>query len=105
MYCSGADMPAKSYWIYMLASQKNGTLYIGVTSDLIRRVYEHRNHLLEGFTKEYDVSRLVYYEEYDDIGLALTREKQLKKWNRAWKLKLIESNNPSWKDLYEDLYY
>ncbi len=98
-------MPAKSYWIYMLASQKNGTLYIGVTSDLIRRVYEHRNHLLEGFTKEYDVSRLVYYEEYDDIGLALTREKQLKKWNRAWKLKLIESNNPSWKDLYEDLYY
>jgi putative endonuclease len=93
----------KKYYVYILASGRNGTLYIGVTSDIVRRVYEHKNGLVEGFTKRYCVHDLVYFEETNDINAALTREKQLKKWNRAWKLDIIESANPGWKDLFGDL--
>ena len=92
----------KTYYVYILASKRNGTLYIGVTSDLIRRVYEHKNDFVEGFTKKYQVHRLVYYEETNDIGIAITREKQMIKWNRRWKIELIESMNPEWKDLYDE---
>jgi putative endonuclease len=93
----------KSYYVYILASQRNGTLYIGVTNDLMKRVYEHRNNLIDGFTKKYNVHSLVYYEQYNDIESAIVREKRLKKWNREWKLELIEKENPQWRDLYEDL--
>jgi putative endonuclease len=91
---------AKQYYVYILASKIGGTLYIGVTGNLIRRVYEHREKLVEGFTKQYDVSRLVYFEVHADIEAAITREKQMKKWNRAWKVRLIEESNPNWDDLY-----
>ncbi len=93
----------KTYYVYILANKRNGTLYIGVTNDLIKRVYEHRNNLLEGFTKRYSVHKLVYYEETNDINGAIKREKQLKKWNRKWKLELIENKNPKWEDLYKML--
>ena len=88
---------------YILASRRNGTLYIGVTSDLVRRVWEHKNDLIEGFTKKYQVHQLVYFEMYGDMNAAITREKQLKKWNRAWKIELIEKTNPCWRDLWEDI--
>jgi putative endonuclease len=90
----------RTYYVYIVASGLGGTLYIGVTNDLIRRVYEHRNKLAPGFTQRYGVGRLVYYEAFDDVEAAITREKQLKKWNRAWKIRLIEENNPNWDDLY-----
>lgn len=93
----------KSYYVYIIASKKNGTLYIGVTNDLRKRVYEHKNNLADGFTKKYGVHTLVYYEHTNDVTGAITREKQLKKWNREWKMKLIESCNPCWKDLYEEI--
>ena len=93
----------KSYYVYILASKRNGTLYIGVTNDLIKRVYEHKNDFIEGFTKKYQVHQLVYYETTSEIISALQREKQLKKWKRAWKIELIEKNNPQWKDLYETI--
>ena len=89
--------------VYILASKRNGTLYIGVTSDLPKRAWEHKNDLVDGFSKKYGVHRLVYYELYDDMLSAITREKQLKKWNRAWKLELIEERNPKWKDLWEGI--
>ena len=89
--------------IYILASKRNGTLYIGVTSNLQKRAWEHKNDLVEGFTKQYKVHRLVYYELYADMVSAITREKQMKKWNRAWKLQLIESQNPNWKDLWDGI--
>jgi len=89
--------------VYILASRKNGTLYIGVTSDLVKRVYEHKNDLVDGFTRKYHVHRLVYYEACPDIISAITREKQMKKWNRRWKLVLIEKANPEWRDLYSSL--
>ena len=82
------------YYVYILASKRNGTLYIGFTNDLQRRLYEHKHGLVEGFTKKYRVHMLVYYEDTTDVTAALAREKQLKKWNRAWKLQLIESTNP-----------
>ena len=91
------------YYVYLLASQGNGTVYVGMTNDLIRRVYEHKNNLIEGFTKKYSVHLLVYYEQYHEVQNALVREKQLKKWNRKWKLDLIEKDNPNWTDLYEEL--
>ena len=91
------------YYVYILASQKNGTLYIGVTNDLIKRIYEHKNNLVEGFTKKYSIHLLVYYEIYKNIYDALQREKRLKKWNRAWKIELIEKENPEWIDLYESI--
>lgn len=89
--------------VYILASQRNGTLYTGVTSDLIKRVWEHKNDQAEGFTKKYAVHLLVYFEQYEDMNAAITREKQIKKWNRAWKLRLIEEKNPNWNDLHETL--
>ena len=93
----------KNYYVYILASKRNGTLYICVTSDLIKRVYEHKNNLVKGFTNKYKVHKLVYYEATKNIESAITREKQLKKWSRAWKLELIESVNPEWQDLYDEL--
>ena len=93
----------KQYYVYILASKKNGVLYIGVTSDLVKRVYEHKNDLVEGFTKKYHVHKLVYYEESNDVYAAITREKQIKKWSRAWKVQLIEKNNSDWGDLYYNL--
>lgn len=93
----------KTYYVYILASQRNGTLYIGVTSNLIKRVYEHKNDFVDGFTKKYSVKMLVYYEQVNDIHIAIHRETQMKKWNRKWKLELIEKENPDWKDLYEEI--
>ena len=86
--------------VYILASQKNGTLYIGVTGNLVQRIWQHKNDLVEGFTKRYGIHMLVYYELHSDINSAITREKQLEKWNREWKLGLIEQNNPQWQDLW-----
>jgi putative endonuclease len=89
----------KSYYIYILASRKNGVLYVGVTNNLIKRAYEHKNNLVDGFTKKYNVHRLVYYEETSDVENAILREKRIKKWNRQWKINLIEKNNPNWDDI------
>ena len=94
----------KQYAVYILASKKNGTLYIGVTSDLAKRLFEHKSDLVEGFTKKYQVHDLVYYEVADDIHVAISREKQLKKWKREWKIELIEKENPEWLDLSEELF-
>ena len=91
------------YYVYILASQKNGTLYIGVTNNLLRRVWEHKNKITGGFTKKYSVDKLVYFETTNDINEAITREKVLKHWTRAWKVDLIERENPEWKDLYEEM--
>ena len=88
-----------SYFVYMLASKRNGTLYVGVTNDLGRRVGEHREKVVPGFTRRYGVSILVWYEIYEDINAAIVREKQIKGWNRAWKLRLIEKDNSGWNDL------
>ena len=96
-------MQDKQYFVYILASKLGGTLYIGVTNDLIRRAYQHRSKLVEGFTKQYGVTRLVWYETHTDIEAAITREKQMKKWNRAWKVRLIEETNPNWDDLYPQI--
>jgi putative endonuclease len=93
----------KNYYTYILASKRNGTLYIGVTSNLAQRVYEHKHKLISGFTKKYNVDRLVYYEATEDVESAILREKQMKKWKRHWKIELIEKRNPTWKDLYYDL--
>ena len=93
----------KQYFVYILASKRNGTLYIGVTSDIVKRIYEHKNNLVEGFTSQYNVHMLVYYEIYEDVTAAIAREKQLKKWKRAWKTKLIERDNPEWTDLYDEM--
>ena len=91
-------MEARSYYVYILASKIGGTLYIGVTNDLIRRVGEHKLKLTTGFTEKYDVVRLVYFEQFDDPENAIKREKRL--WDRAWKIRLIEQHNPNWDDLY-----
>lgn len=87
----------------MMASRKNGTLYIGMTSDLKKRVWEHKNNVLEGFTEKYDVHNLVWYEECQNAESAITREKQMKEWKRSWKVKRIEEINPVWKDLYDEI--
>ena len=89
-------MGGRRYYVYILASKIGGTLYIGVTNDLIRRVAEHKSKLIESFTEKYDVARLVYFEQFDDPENAIKREKRLKKWNRAWKIRLIEELNPNW---------
>lgn len=89
------------FWVYILASRYHGTLYVGVTNNIVKRVWEHKHELTEGFTKRYGVHTLVYFEDHNDIQEAIQREKQLKKWNRAWKIRLIEENNSMWKDLYE----
>jgi putative endonuclease len=94
---------SQNYYVYILASKRNGTLYIGVTQDLLKRVDLHKKELLDGFTKKYNVKRLVYYEVYQDIKDAILREKRLKKWKRKWKIKLIEEKNPNWEDLYYKL--
>lgn len=92
-----------SYYVYILAGRRNGTLYIGMTNDLIRRVGEHKADLVDGFTKKHGVHKLVYFEQTDDPLSAIQREKQMKKWNRKWKLHLIEEANPYWRDLYAEL--
>jgi putative endonuclease len=91
------------YYVYILANEKNGTLYIGVTDNLVRRVWEHKQNLIEGFTKKYGVHNLVYYEVHKYINEAILKEKQMKKWNRIWKIKQINKLNPNWDDLYEQI--
>ena len=93
----------ESYYVYILASKRNGTLYTGSSHDLIGRTYQHKNALVDGFTKRYNVKILVYYEHADSKEGALLREKQIKEWRRKWKIELIEKTNPEWKDLYDDL--
>ena len=97
------DINDKRMCVYILASKRNGTLYIGVSSNLRKRVWQHRNHLIEGFTKKYEVNRLVYYEVFDNPTSAIEREKRLKEWRRTWKIHLIEKQNPNWDDLYSNL--
>ena len=92
-----------TYFVYMLASGRHGTLYVGVTNDLARRIHEHKTKVIKGFTSKYDVSRLVWYEAYERIDEAIAREKALKKWHRDWKIRLIEEMNPEWEDLYPTL--
>ena len=87
----------------MLASNRNGTLYVGVTSDLVSRTWQHREHLADGFTKKHAVTKLVWYELHESMESAITREKQIKKWNRAWKIRMIEERNPYWNDLWADI--
>ena len=89
--------------VYILASKPNGTLYIGVTSDLIQRIWQHKSNMVKGFTKRYGVHRLVWYEVHESMESAIQREKAIKKWNRVWKIELIEKNNPTWGDLYNDI--
>ena len=89
--------------VYILASKRNGTLYVGVTSDLPTRVWQHRHDVVEGFTKKYRVHLLVYYELHADMASAITREKQIKKWQRGWKIEMIEKQNPDWKDLWQEI--
>ncbi|HSX32018.1 MAG TPA: GIY-YIG nuclease family protein [Candidatus Saccharimonadales bacterium] len=93
----------KRAFVYILASKRNGTLYIGVTSDLTRRIWQHKERMTEGFTKTYDIGLLVWFEECTSIEDAILREKRLKKWERSWKLKLIEHDNPEWIDLYDSI--
>ena len=93
------------YYVYLLSSKKNGTLYIGVTNDLERRMFEHKNKLLSGFTAKYNVNKLMYFEDFQYVNDALKREKQLKNWNRQWKIDLIEKENKEWKDLSVDWKY
>ena len=95
--------PDKHFHVYMLASATNGTLYIGVTSDLVKRVWQHKEGLADGFTKQYGVKTLVWFEPQGSAEAAITREKQLKKWSRAWKIQLIEEKNPHWHDLYSGI--
>ena len=96
-------MGARSYYVYILASRIGGTLYIGVTNDLVRRVGEHRLELMKGFTKRYGVHKLVYFEQFDDIRDAIQREHNIKHWSRAWKVRKIIAINPDWDDLYETI--
>jgi putative endonuclease len=91
------------YFVYLLASDRNGTLYLGVTRDLVRRVHQHKTKATPGFTSRYNVQRLVWFETYDDPTNAIAREKEIKKWRRAWKMRLIEEANPTWRDRYEEI--
>jgi len=93
----------RSYYVYLLASRRKGTLYVGVTNDLSKRVWQHKQELVEGFTKKYGVKSLVWFEQTESIESAIVREKQIKKWNRDWKVELIEKTNPQWRDLYEEI--
>ena len=92
-----------SFYVYILASRRNGTLYTGMTDDLVRRVWQHRTGAVPGFTSEYGVKLLVWYEQHETAYSAITREKKIKKWNRAWKIEMIEARNPYWRDLYGDI--
>ncbi len=94
---------AVSFYVYILASRRNGTLYIGMTDDLVRRVWQHREGLMPGFTKDHGVKLLVWYEQHERRESAFTRERQMKKWNRAWKLQVIEAANPTWRDLWDEI--
>ena len=96
-------MTNKYSFVYILSSQNNGTLYIGVTNNLKRRIYEHKKQRISGFTNKYEIHHLVYFEVFDNIESAIVREKQLKKWNRLWKLRLVNDKNPTWKDLYDEI--
>ncbi len=93
----------KTYYVYMIASKRNGTLYTGITSDLVKRVYEHKEGVVEGFTKRYGIKMLVWYETTEDVQSAIKREKNIQAWKRQWKLELIEKMNPEWKDLWEEI--
>jgi putative endonuclease len=93
----------KQYYVYILAKARNSTFYVGITSDLLKRISEHKNKVADGFTKKYNITNLVYYEIFNDPENAIAREKRLKKWNRTWKMRVIEEMNPDWKDLYEDI--
>jgi putative endonuclease len=93
----------KRFFMYILASDRNGTLYIGMTSNLVQRIWQHKEKVVDGFTERYGVVRLVWYAELDSVEAAITREKQLKKWNRSWKMRLIEKENPTWRNLYESI--
>jgi putative endonuclease len=93
----------KQFYVYILSNKRNGTLYTGVTSDLLKRVYEHKNDFVDGFCKRYEIHNLVWYEIHETAEVAITREKQIKKWNRKWKMDLIDKSNPFWEDLYYKL--
>ena len=103
MYSYIMSFEQKYYYVYIMASSKNGTLYIGFTSNLPQRIFEHKNHLLPGFTNKYNVDKLVYFERFEDVNHAIRHEKRLKEWKRNWKKDLIEKHNPQWRDLYDDL--
>jgi putative endonuclease len=92
-----------SYYVYIMTNKPNGVVYIGVTNDLIRRVYEHKHHLVKGFTEQYNLDKLVWFEQTDDVTSAIEKEKQLKNWHRQWKINLIEKDNPNWQDLYNEI--
>ena len=93
----------KAFYVYVLASRRNGTLYVGITSNLVQRTWQHKEGFVSGFTKEHDVKKLVWYEQHETAEGAITREKQIKKWNRVWKVELIEAANPYWNDLYPQI--
>ena len=93
----------KQYYVYILTKERNSTFYVGMTSDLIKRIWHHKNSVANGFTKKYNIKQLVYYEVFDDLQNAIKREKRLKQWSRAWKIKAIEEQNPEWNDLYEEI--
>ncbi len=93
----------KDYYVYILASHKNGTLYTGMTSDLVQRIWQHKSGTTPSFTSKYKVNQLVYFEQHGDVMEAIKREKNIQAWKRLWKLKLIEENNPDWKDLYQEI--
>lgn len=95
----------KQFYVYILSSKRNGKLYVGMTSDLVKRIWEHKNELAYGFTSKYNVKNLAYYEIHSSAKFAISREKQIKKWRRNWKLTLIEKKNPEWKDLYNNIIY
>lgn len=96
-------MTEKRFYVYLLAKRRNSTFYVGMTSDLKKRVWEHKNEVVKGFTKDHNIKMLVYYEIYEDFESAAKREKRLKRWPRAWKMKVTEEINPNWNDLYEDI--
>jgi putative endonuclease len=93
----------KTFWVYLTASRINGTLYLGVTSDLIKRIWQHKHKVFEGFSADHGVDKLVWFEQHANAEAAITREKQIKKWNRAWKIRLIAKDNPQWLDLYDSI--
>lgn len=99
----GVEKEMKQFYVYILASSRNGTLYVGVTSDLAARIWQHKDKVVGGFTKQYRVGQLVYYETFDDVEEAIQREKSVKRWKRNWKLSLIEKSNPGWRDLYNEI--
>gem|GEM_PF-135688 len=100
---AGVHKSHEQYYVYILDSKRNGTLYIGVTNDLLKRVFQHKSDVIEGFTKKYQVHQLVYYDVHHDVKQAISREKRMKKWKRQWKITLIEQSNPHWEDLYDSL--